>query len=322
MSITEWVDVAIGLVVVFVGASLFVTVINEFVAQARNLRGAQLAGALKTLLDDATVKARLEKIPALASFFGRDGEGAASYVDPNVLAQHLLGALELGAAPAHGAFAAAVAKLPKDSILKAQLEGVAVGAAADKLLPTLTAWLERSLTMLGDGYKRALQKQSLLIGLLLAAALNIDTVAVTRTLYQNKAARDALAEMGTRVAAQVSEDAFKRCLAASRQEREADPACAPLLDLLDVVRNRSEAVTGLPLGWGGTNGALWLAAPGQTAWLWLTRIVGWMLTGLAVSLGAPFWFDLLNHVVNLRHGMRKPVLPAEPVEGAQPAGKP
>jgi hypothetical protein len=32
----------------------------------------------------------------------------------------------------------------------------------------------------------------------------------------------------------------------------------------------------------------------------------WLLTGLAVSLGAPFWFDFLTKLVNVRHGMRKP----------------
>jgi len=29
-------------------------------------------------------------------------------------------------------------------------------------------------------------------------------------------------------------------------------------------------------------------------------------TALAISLGAPFWFNLLNRLVNIRHGMRRP----------------
>jgi hypothetical protein len=35
---------------------------------------------------------------------------------------------------------------------------------------------------------------------------------------------------------------------------------------------------------------------------WLTRLIGWCLTVSAVSLGAPFWFDLLNHLTNFRGG--------------------
>jgi hypothetical protein len=29
-------------------------------------------------------------------------------------------------------------------------------------------------------------------------------------------------------------------------------------------------------------------------------IIGWLLTALAISLGAPFWFDLLNKIMRLR----------------------
>jgi len=29
-------------------------------------------------------------------------------------------------------------------------------------------------------------------------------------------------------------------------------------------------------------------------------LIGWLISGLAVALGAPFWFDLLNKLVNLR----------------------
>jgi hypothetical protein len=36
-------------------------------------------------------------------------------------------------------------------------------------------------------------------------------------------------------------------------------------------------------------------------WGWFSRILGWCLTIAAVSLGAPFWFDVLNKFTNL-HG--------------------
>jgi hypothetical protein len=47
---------------------------------------------------------------------------------------------------------------------------------------------------------------------------------------------------------------------------------------------------------------------------WLVKILGWLITGRAVSLGAPFWFDLLNRFVDLRGAGRRPA-PAQPVEG-------
>lgn len=35
-------------------------------------------------------------------------------------------------------------------------------------------------------------------------------------------------------------------------------------------------------------------------------LIGWILTALAVSLGAPFWFDLLNKLVSIRQAGSKP----------------
>jgi hypothetical protein len=38
----------------------------------------------------------------------------------------------------------------------------------------------------------------------------------------------------------------------------------------------------------------------------MDRIPGWLLTALAISLGAPFWFDLLNKFINLRAVVNRP----------------
>jgi hypothetical protein len=64
------------------------------------------------------------------------------------------------------------------------------------------------------------------------------------------------------------------------------------------LQQRNETLGRLPIGWPvqSVDGFPW----------WLTAPLGWLLTALAISLGATFWFDLLNRLVNIRHGMRKP----------------
>jgi hypothetical protein len=45
----------------------------------------------------------------------------------------------------------------------------------------------------------------------------------------------------------------------------------------------------------------------RTAWLFgsiWSHLLGWIVTVLAISIGAPFWFDLLNKFVNLRSAGR------------------
>ena len=44
------------------------------------------------------------------------------------------------------------------------------------------------------------------------------------------------------------------------------------------------------------------------------QISGWMLTGIAIAMGAPFWFELLGKFVNVRKAGSKPSsLTDEPV---------
>ena len=44
-------------------------------------------------------------------------------------------------------------------------------------------------------------------------------------------------------------------------------------------------------------------------WIWgllSEHLLGWLLTAIAVSLGAPFWFDMLKKIVNLRAAGKQP----------------
>jgi hypothetical protein len=41
---------------------------------------------------------------------------------------------------------------------------------------------------------------------------------------------------------------------------------------------------------------------------WLMRSAGWLLTASSVLFGAPFWFDLLQKIVQLRGSRRKPAV--------------
>ena len=36
------------------------------------------------------------------------------------------------------------------------------------------------------------------------------------------------------------------------------------------------------------------------------RVLGWLITAIAVSLGAPFWFGLMQNLLNLRSDTKPP----------------
>jgi hypothetical protein len=47
----------------------------------------------------------------------------------------------------------------------------------------------------------------------------------------------------------------------------------------------------LPMGWANSP---------ADAGAWVIKLLGLLLTSIAVSLGAPFWFGVLNKIVNIR----------------------
>jgi hypothetical protein len=63
--------------------------------------------------------------------------------------------------------------------------------------------------------------------------------------------------------------------------------------------------SGLPLGWSKNE----LRDPGSGKYSWkliLSKITGLLATVLAVMMGAPFWFDVLNKISNMRSAGKKP----------------
>lgn len=314
MNFTTLVDVAIGLTLVYLGASLLVTVANEYIAQLLRMRARQLSADLLKLIDSTEFRDKLLSNPALAGFFGKASGG--TYVDPKVVAQQLVGgidALKNGVVQMQD-IVSSLEALP-DSALKRNLLAIAKvsSTSVERYVADVGVWVDQSLTMLGEQYKKNAQKLSLVVGLLLAAAFNLDTIAITKQLYRDKETREAMVVLASDVVQRSSKETLEKCSKLKPDEMAADAGCAGVKDLIDGVRKRNEVFGKLPIGWPPEVVEALPTLPAVT----LTMGVGWLLTALAISLGASFWFDLLAKLVNVRHGMRKPV----PAADAEAAGK-
>lgn len=78
-----------------------------------------------------------------------------------------------------------------------------------------------------------------------------------------------------------------------KQEAASDPCCVWVAKQMDMARQDS-ALHWTAMGTHpGTLGA-WIL------WLLSHRSAGWLLTAIAVSLGAPFWFEMLNKLIKMR----------------------
>jgi transcriptional regulator GlxA family with amidase domain len=138
-------------------------------------------------------------------------------------------------------------------------------------------------------YKRKVQLAVLAYAILITAALNLDSVAFATRLWTDDLVRSAAVA------------------AAERQQQEQDPSATRLLEEVKELN--------LPLGWSAADP---LRVPPSGLAGWLLKLLGLAVTVLALSLGAPFWFDLLSRVARLRSTGPPPPQASAPEARPQP----
>lgn len=157
----------------------------------------------------------------------------------------------------------------------------------DEIALTFNQVMERTSGV----YKRNAKGVSLLFGFLAAASLNIDSFYIINQLYKNPA----LTQQINQVAAKVIENSGS-CLQNAKDEIEKQECTNKAMDDAKKLEGLSQP---LPIGWndkGWFNGEQIKAQNGL-----LQVILGWFMTGIAVAMGAPFWFDLLGKFINVRN---------------------
>ncbi len=312
MDLTVYVDVVIGLTVVYLSASIYVTIINEYIAQIWKRRAKQLGRDLNKLIDDTTIVESLTQNPALAPFF-TDGQIGSSYIDTKVLAQQLIGGLTTTTTAVMGMarIVTAIGELKRDSNIKNHLMALSKTAADDveKFTQSVSVWIDSSLTMLGETYKRNTQKWSFCIGFIMAIACNLNTVTIVDHLYRDKETRQKISAYGSNFIESVTTETFTKCQAtAVAANIQKDPICKEVDELRESLFSGEATFAKIPIGW---SEGFSLSSFKQA--FSVTTVLGWLLTALAVSLGASFWFDLLKQLINIRHGLKRPVIaPTDP----------
>ena len=157
------------------------------------------------------------------------------------------------------------------------------GGDLDAFRTRLEQWFDDAMDRVGGVYKRMSQYAMIVLGVLIAVALNVDTARVARTLWETPALSSAIADQAAQAVKQQPPGSDKSNDAASMK------------DVLKTYQDLQE--TQIPLGWTANNG--WKDVTAMT-------IGGWAVTAAAVGLGAPFWFALLQSLVNMRSAGPKP----------------
>lgn len=157
-----------------------------------------------------------------------------------------------------------------------------VNATLNRAQANVEDYFNEAMGRVSGWYKRHVQYWIIGIALAVSLLLNVDTFAIVDDLMTEPTLRAAVAELASEWVA--------------AQDAQNPP---PLPETLK--QQKQLETLGLPLGWQLEN----LPASNDLAG-WLTKVLGILVTTVAVSLGAPFWFDLLNKLVNLRMSGARP----------------
>jgi hypothetical protein len=164
-----------------------------------------------------------------------------------------------------------------------------------------------------DWYKRSVHISLIAIGMVLAVAFDADTFKIFNSLTDNPDDRQ---ELMTLAESFVANNKIETYAIPPRDSNATDSAklvrVTELTGLVDsiLVNEIRKVPAPLGLGWNPTFSEQMATAEsnGRSAVLFfLIKLFGWFITALAMSLGAPFWFDLLQKVINIRNaGVRPP----------------
>lgn len=273
-------ETAIGLVFCFASVALIASAAKEAVSSMVSLRAKTLLTGIKNLLNDPNFNGLALGIynHALVNPRG-DGKAvqgnvvpktAPSYVEPKYFAIALVDTLQK--VPGDVAqIKAGIDNIP-DEQLRTLFQGMYARSNGDleNLEAQIAEWFDSGMNRLSGLYKRYAQVITFIAGLAIASVLNIDSLHLCRELWKHPAQ-----------VAQIS----------------APVAQGSTAEGLPVVGVVAKEMANLPIG------RSYLDLSGMELF-W--NVIGILLTASAAMFGAPFWFDMLQSLVQLRSSGPKP----------------
>lgn len=287
-------DLVIGLIFVYFLMGLFCSTIQELVANAFNLRARNLNAWIRDTFDKNKFG---EEILNHKLVDGLTKKGRiASYIPGDTFAHTVLDLISKAGLKPYTLESLKLSiqtsdQIPDDFKRKLLQSIEESGGKIQKVREDLETWFNEAMERISGTYKKLAQKIILGVAIVSVAALNVDTVSIARYLYDHPAEASALVDHITEVVSEAKKEKTDTTTLSTEKKIEKN------MEELQRIQAQMKA-TALPMGWEDQ--------PALTGTAWLTKIVGLMMTALAAIVGAPFWFDLLNKLVNLRSAGKKP----------------
>lgn len=304
-------ELAIGVVFIYLLLAIVCTAVNEWIARLFQTRGALLKQGIQQLLappDGATggaasaeadLVARFYNHPLVKSLMGDDKH--PSYMPARTFAKVVM---DLATPRVPGSISfddlenGIKNDLPPGNLRTSLLAAI---QSTDKNINdaqrAIEAWYDDGMDRVTGWYKRKTQTWTMVMAIIITIAVNADTVHIARRLWLEPALRAEFVEAASHPPSPPSPPSS----ISATQSPSGDGASS------SDITSQAENTLGLVLGWHDVGNL-------RDPLTWFERIIGWLLTIFAISLGAPFWFDVLNRFMNLRSAGKSPEEKGKPPE--------
>jgi hypothetical protein len=325
-------EVAIGVIFVYLSLSLVCTAANELIASLTTWRARNLADGIRNLLNYKSNDELLKGLynHSLIQSLYRDEKKLPSYIPSRTFALALMDIIVPSGSSDRDSLDGirqAVRKAVEGNVIDKQVRDTLLvfideadrsfkeavtdlqkaETAMSRVQENVERWFNDSMERVAGWYKRKTQALTFALALTFTVALNVDSIMITKRLSADTTLRSAVVATAEKSAQQpvavvVTPPSSLGAMPAGQEIAE-DRTSAAFQALL---KNQTALQSlGLPLGWGDRKN--WPEGTGWPVfWDWVAKAFGLLLTAGAASLGAPFWFDMLNKIVSIRSSGKAP----------------
>ena len=314
-----------GLVLVYIVFSIVLTSVREGIEAVTKTRGRELARGIVELLTQADGtpvelaalapgKAAFDRVksfythPLISSLYRGGFENALksnrlpAYIPSKNFSAAVLDLVSSGTA---AGFERDIqqngAKTPVERMVALAME--TGGRDLDRARAHLEGWFDGTMDRVSGWYKRQTGMILFALSFAVAIVLNVNSFTIAQSLWIDAPLRERMTEVAKRVNGEGTQAKVATVSAASDIAKRGDAIETTLL------------AAGVPIGWNAQASQMLdrkipyqsLLGPDATAHGAVMNVagtvellLGWLATAFALTLGAPFWFDVLNKVMVIR----------------------
>ncbi len=287
MSLSTVLNVILGMVFIYFLLSRFCSLGFEWWVGRFFLRNRYLKFNLQKLLECDALLKDFYKQPLIATL--ASGEHGPADISPDLFTQVIVNNYTVRPSKV----------LPEQGQLQREfdLEEIAMGSSALRHMAeksvtvaqfqaSVNIWYSQAMAKSTAQYRHKIQVPMFCLGLFVAIAVNANSIRMMKTFWTEPT-------ISASVALDAQKQITKLALPAGPTKPGDDAKVA------DSITGLIMSEKTLPIGWtlGPKSN---LPKEVQDPGAFLQALLGWIITGLAISFGAPFWFDFLNNIANIK----------------------